>query len=293
MVLLFFTQLTGALGADSSILLEERFEDGNFAARGWYDNAGFALSTAEHIPGSTKSAEFRWRRGGTTAETGAAMRRKFRPSDAVHVSYWVKYSTNYTGSNKPYHPHEFLLMTTKNGDWDGPAFTRLTGYIEQNEGRPMLAIQDGQNVDQTRIGQDLTSITENRSVAGCNGVGQDGYTGVDCYRSGTVHWNGKAWKTKQSYFQDSPGKYYKSDWHHVEAGFKLNSVADGKGRADGQINYWYDGTLIIAQSNVVMRTGVHPDMKWNQFLITPYIGDGSPVEQTMWVDDLRITTSRQ
>ena len=291
-LLLLFATTLGALGADSTILLEEKFEDTNFAARGWYDNTAFSLSAAEHVPGSTKSAEFRWRRGGTTAETGAAMRRKFRPSDAVYVSYWVKYSTNYTGSNKPYHPHEFLLMTTKNGDYDGPAFTHLTGYIEQNEGRPLLAIQDGQNIDQTRIGQDLTSITENRSVAGCNGVSADGHTDVACYRSGTVHWNGKVWKAGQSYFQDSPGKYYKSAWHHVEAYFKLNSIANGKGQSDGQVKYWYDNELIIAHTNAVMRTAAHPDMKWNQFLITPYIGDGSPVEQSMWVDDLQITTSR-
>ena len=132
-LLQLFAAAAGVLGADSTILLEEKFEDANFAVRGWYDNTAFSLSTAEHIRESTKSAEFRWRRGGTTAEIGAAMRRKFRASDAVYVSYWVKYSTNYTGSNKPYHPHEFLLMTTENGDYDGPAFSHLTGYIEQNE----------------------------------------------------------------------------------------------------------------------------------------------------------------
>src|SRR5688572_9503781 len=95
-----YAMTLGELGADSTILLEEKFEDANFAARGWYDNTGFSLAAAEHIPGSAKSAEFRWRRAGTAAETGAAMRRKFRASDAVYVSYWVKYSTNYTGSNK-------------------------------------------------------------------------------------------------------------------------------------------------------------------------------------------------
>lgn len=35
---------------------------------------------------------------------------------------------------------------------------------DKNEGRPMLAIQDGQNIDETRIGQDLATITEKRSV---------------------------------------------------------------------------------------------------------------------------------
>ena len=35
-----------------------------------------------------------------------------------------------------------------------------------------------------------------------------------------------------------------------------------------------------------------PAMKFNQLLVAPYIGDGSPVDQTMWVDDLRVGTDR-
>jgi hypothetical protein len=281
-----------AVAAQPILVLEEHFEDTNFAARGWYDGAKVTLSSTEHIAGSKNSVEFHWRKGGTTPASGGAFRRKFSPSESVYVSYWVKYSTNYTGSNKPYHPHEFLLMTTRNGDWDGPAFTHLTGYIEQNEGTPVLAIQDGQNIDETRIGEDLTAITENRSVAGCNGNHPDGYASVDCYRSGTGHWNGKVWKTGQPYFQNDVGAFYKSDWHHVAAYFKLNSIVDGKGVGDGELRYWYDGTLIIEHTNALMRTGANPDMKWNQFLMAPYIGDGSPVDQSMWVDDLRIASDR-
>ena len=33
-------------------------------------------------------------------------------------------------------------------------------------------------------------------------------------------------------------------------------------------------------------------MRLNQFLIAPYIGDGSPVAQTMWVDNLTVATDR-
>lgn len=291
-VCLVIAHTARTLAADPTKLLEEQFEDANFTARGWYDGAGLALSSAEHLPGSMKSAEFHWRKGASSPSPGNALRRKFTPTDTVHVSYWVKYSTNYTGSNKPYHPHEFLLLTTQNGDYAGPAYTHLTGYIEQNEGTPVLAIQDGQNIDETRIGQDLTAITENRSVAGCNGNNPDGYASVDCYLSGNSHWNGRVWKAARVYFHDTPGPNYKSDWHHVEASFKLNSISDGKGVADGRLNYRYDGMLIIEHTNVIMRTGAHPDMKWNQLLVAPYIGDGSPVDQTMWVDDLQITTTR-
>ena len=48
------------------------------------------------------------------------------------MSYWVKYGASYVGSGKPYHPHEFYILTTLNGAFDGLSFDYLTAYIEQN-----------------------------------------------------------------------------------------------------------------------------------------------------------------
>jgi hypothetical protein len=31
-------------------------------------------------------------------------------------------------------------------------------------------------------------------------------------------------------------------------------------------------------------------MKFNQLIFSPYIGDGSPVDQSLWIDDLAIST---
>jgi hypothetical protein len=278
----------------SATLFQENFEDTNFVSRGWYDNTNLQLSTTEYIQGSTRSVEYRFLQGATTPTSGGAIRRLFTPTDEVYVSYWVKYSANYTGSNRPYHPHEFLLLTTENSNYAGPAYTHLTAYIEHNEGIPLLSLQDGQNIDLTQVGQDLTAVTEQRSIGGCNGVpAAENVSNVDCYPvGGGVYWNGKAWKTNSVYFQDTPGPYYKNNWHRVEAYFKLNSVTNGKGIADGIIRYWYDGSLIIERTNIIMRTAQHPNMKFNQFLISPYIGDGSPLDQTMWVDDLTVETSR-
>ncbi|HEY2379358.1 MAG TPA: hypothetical protein VGH98_25480 [Gemmatimonadaceae bacterium] len=67
-------------------------------------------------------------------------------------------------------------------------------------GTRSIQSQDAQNIDVTRINQDLTGITENRAVSGCNG---------------------------------------------------------------------------------------NPD----QFIIAPYIGDGSPVAQSLWYDDLVVMTA--
>ena len=50
--------------------------------------------------------------------------------------------------------------------------------------------------------------------------------------------------------------------------------------------------MVISSDRVLLRTGQHPEMRFNQFLMTPYIGDGSPVDQTLWVDDLTVATGR-
>ena len=280
-------QPTCAFGS-LDVLFAESFEDSSFAARGWYDGGGPALSTIERHSGNS-SAEYRLPPGARTPTSGGAMRHLFPGEQGVYLSYWVKYSANYTGSNRPYHPHEFHFVTNENSMWVGPAFTRLTTYIEQNEGTPMLSIQDGENIDQARVGQDLTSVTENRAVSGCNGD-SDGHGPGDCYLSGTLYRNGKSWRAPLVAFSDTPGPYFKNDWHRVEAYFQLNSIVGGIGVADGHVKYWFDGQPLIELEDVMLRTGVHGGMLFDQFLIAPYIGDGSPVDQTMWVDDLVVAT---
>src|SRR6185295_12224238 len=153
----------------------------------------------------------------------------------------------------------------------------------------MLSLQDGENIDQARVGQDLTGVTENRAVSGCNGD-SDGHGPGDCYLSGGLYRNGKSWRAPVVAFSDSPGPFYKNDWHRVEACFRLNSIVGGRGIADGRVAYWFDGQPLINHADVVLRTGAHAGMLFEQFLIAPYIGDGSPVDQTMWIDDLFVAT---
>jgi hypothetical protein len=93
-------------------------------------------------------------------------------------------------------------------------------------------------------------------------------------------------------FQPNPGPGYKNDWNFVEAYFQMNSVVGGIGVADGVVQYWFNGTLILDRHDVLFRTGQHPTMQFSQFLIGPWIGDGSPVDQSFFVDNLRLATSR-
>lgn len=279
-------------GFSQRVLFRELFDDPDVASRHWYDNTKVVISKTEHIPGSAGSAEYHWLKGATAPTSGNSMRRLFTPADSVCVDFWVKYSAGYTGSDHPYHPHEFLILTTENDSAAGPAFTYLTAYIEQNEGVPQLGLQDGMNIDLSKLKTDLTNTSEGRAVCGCNGVRkEEKATYTDCYKvKDTMYWNGKVWKADKVYFQSTPGQYYQSGWHHVAAFFKLNSISDSRGQPDGIIRYWYDNKLIIESTSVIMRTAKHPSMKFNQFMIAPWIGDGSPVDQTFWVDDLTVLT---
>jgi len=273
-----------------ALLFQETFEDANLSSRGWYDNTTPLLSTTEHVAGSTSSIQYTFNQGATTPTFASTVRHKFTPTDSVYLSYWVKYSTNWVGSQKPYHPHEFHFLTTADGDWSGLSFDHLTTYIEQNGGTPHIGIQDGSNVDQTKINIDLTAVTESRGVAGCNGS-SDGYPD-DCYSNGTAYVNEKKWTAPSQYFTDSTGPYYKNDWHFVEAYVRMNAIVGGKGVNNGVVQYWFDGQLIIDHHDVLLRTGANATMQFNQFVIAPYIGDGSPITQSMWIDNVTVGTGK-
>jgi hypothetical protein len=276
-----------------AILFQENFDDTSYSSRGWYDGNTGAIDNSEHISGSTASMKCHFLLGGTKcnpADGQYIFRNKFTPSNSVYLSYWVKHSSNWVGSGTTYHPHVFLFITNLNADYAGLAYTYLTAYVEENQGYPVLSLQDGQNIDETKIGVNLTTVTENRAVAGCNGTQLNmGQSGTDCYLYGSVHWNGTVWKGPTAYFVD-PNQ--KTAWHFIEAYFQLNTISNGIGQQDGIIRYWYDGQLVIEHSNIILRTGKNPTMQFNQFVIAPYIGNGSPVDQTFWIDNLTVATSR-
>jgi hypothetical protein len=290
----FTATATGSGGG--TVLFQEDFENANLGSRGWYDlpSGGIqSITTTEHIPGSTASLQINFNQGGVTPSPPVATRHLFTASNTVYLRYWVKYSSNWVGSGHSYHPHEFYFLTSEDPQYVGPAYTHLTVYVEtnyQNGGYAVLSTQDAVNIDATRVNQDLTGVTESRAVSGCNG-NSDG-TSTTCYQDAGKWYNGKTWKSAQAVFQPNPGAGYKGDWHQVEVYFQLNSIQNGIGQLDGVAQYWFDGQLVIDRHNVLFRTGAHPTMQFNQFLIGPYIGDGSPVAQQMWVDNLIVMTAR-
>src|SRR5881394_661064 len=275
------------------VLIQESFEDASFASRNWYDNSAMATTTAQHISGSTRALEARFLPGATTPTWGGAARHLFPATPTLYVSYWVKYSDNWVGSGQAYHPHEFLILSDQDGDWDGPSNNWLAAYIEhnyQNGGIPRVQLQDNKAIN-TSLGalpNNLTTTTENRSVGGCNGVVEANVVPT-CFNM-PPWYNGKEFSAPQVWFQPNPGTGYKGNWNHVEVYFQMNSIAGGKGVADGVVQYWFNGAPVLDRHDVMFRTGARPNLQFHQFMIAPYIGDGSPVDQTMWVDDLTVGT---
>ncbi|MFZ1676039.1 MAG: T9SS type A sorting domain-containing protein [Saprospiraceae bacterium] len=296
-ILLVFS-LYASLLPGQNILIFDDFESGDFAGKGWYDGFKDQRTTTEFKNG-THAYQGHFAQGATTSGAG---RHLFTETDKVYISYWVKYSANWIGSGVAYHPHEWSFLTNEDWIYQGPADTYLTTYIEQNGGKPLLALQDSKNVDPNCILLNNNSFlgcngnfssypfTEDRSACSCNGLA--GHLDKrDCFPdAGSSHgyYSSRSWHADSVYFRNTPGPYYKNDWHKIEAYFELNNIVSGIGIPDGKIRYWYDGQLLITSDSILMRTGAHPDMKFNQLFYGPYIGVGSPIDQTWWVDDLII-----
>lgn len=242
------------------LLFQESFDDADLPARGWYDGTRFAIS--QENPRAGKGCiEYRWNDGGTTPASSGGIRHRFTPTPVVYLRYSIRLSANWGWSGRDYHPHLAHFLTTENGEYHGPASSHLTLYIEPVNGKLRLGATDMQNADAPH------GLTQ--------GPLRGGY-------------NGKLYDSRETLFKDGA-------WHRVEAMFKLNSVdaKAGTWKSDGELRGWFDGKLVIEQTDVVFRTVDFPDMQFNQFLLTPYFGPGLlPHAQTLWIDELAVGTQR-
>lgn len=244
---------------DGEPLFHEGFDDGQLLQRGWYDGDRFRIADREPFAGKG-CLEYHWAAGGTTPDSSSGIRRLFEPSETVYLKVAIRLSANWGWTGREYHPHLMHFMTTENAKYHGPAASRLTVYIEPQEGRLRLAAQDIQNKDAPH------GLTQ--------GPLKGGY-------------NGKMYDSARKLFTDDR-------WHVVEAQFTLNGLDGDKPKADGVVRAWFDGELVVDRTDVVLRSADFPKMKFNQYLLTPYFGPGLlPHEQTMWIDELSVSTKNR
>jgi hypothetical protein len=147
-------------------------------------------------------------------------------------------------------------------------------------------LQDAQNIVTSAIGQNLAGQgIENRAAQGCNGNGDSFVT--ECYPLSGAQYQNSKW-----FMGGGTAMIERGRWVKIEIYMQLNTIASGRSNADGIIRYWYNGALRFEHSNVLFRTAQYPSMQFNQFMLAPYIGVGSPVNQSIWIDNLVVGSAR-
>jgi hypothetical protein len=241
-------------------LVAETFDDRRLLQRGWYDGKDFSITTERPSCGAA-CIEYHWQQHATAPAKSSPLRRLFEPTDSVYVRFHIRLSKDWGWTGRPYHPHLIHLLTTANDKFAGPAATHLTLYIEPCNAKLRLAAQDIQNKDQPH------GLTQGPLKGG---------------------FNGRIYDSADQLFIDDR-------WHCVEAFFRLNSLdtAGDKPNPDGIVRGWFDGKLVVDQSQVILRSTDFPKIKVNQFLLAPYFGPGLlPHEQTLWFDELTVGRER-
>ena len=279
--------------AGGSLLFSESFENNSYSSRGWYDNTNHGTIVSGGQSGNC--LQWSWASGATTPTNGASMRMEFTPTDSLYLSYYVKFQTGWQGSQKAYHPHMIYILSDLDdaaNAYSPLANNYLDTYVEflSDVGspytiRPSIALQDEKrtNTSNGTPPNNLTAVTENRSVAYCNTPIPSGAFGGSCYAD-TTYYSANTWKATTASISTNA-------WHHVEVYLKMNSISGSKGQSDGIMQEWIDGAQVINKNNVLYRTNQDATKKWAQFVLAPYIGDGSPIAQSMWIDELSLSTA--
>lgn len=244
---------------DAAPLFSETFDDANLTKRDWYDGNTFKI--AGESQAGAGCIEYEWTAPNAKLSGSSPVRRLFAPSDEVWLRFYLKLSKGWGWSGKDYHPHLLHFMTTENPKFHGPAASHLTVYIEPVNGKLRLAATDIQNEKAPH------GLTQGPLKGGFNGV---------------------TWDSAQTLFTDNK-------WHCIEACYKLNTLdlTNDRPNKDGIVRGWFDGKLVIEHTDVILRSTDFPNMKFNQFLMTPYFGPGLlPHAQKLWIDELAVGTMR-
>ncbi len=295
------TSSSGDIPGGGTVLFTEPFDDADFGSRGWYDGSAGTIVTSDTVSGGAYECHFS--QGASGCDGGTPARHLFTASESVYLRFHLKFSSDWVGSGVSYHPHMFHFVTDVDHEYIGYAGTHLTTYTEVVQGRAMLALQDSLNVDNscillnndTFIGCngdfDTYVFDENRSVCACNGIVGD-LDGRDCFDIGNYYYSARAWTSAQEAFGDGGPPFDKDSWHLVEIYFEMNSISGGVGVPDGKIRWVQDGQTLISSDAILLRTAANQTMAFNQFAIAPYIGPGSPIGQSFWVDEMVVATAR-
>lgn len=293
----FLLLLFLALPAYAEVLFNEPFENDDFEARGWYDSTGGTIDTGVAAPGSTASFNCHWNNGGTTCSGGTPQRHEFTATQTLAVSFWLKLGAagnTWVGSGATYHPHLFQFLTDADGPFVGPNSALFSALIETHVFTPRLAMADSMAINVTAAtstpgaGANLLASTTAHAVAGCNGS-QNG--SAQCYACPPPDYPNTGAYCNGTFWDAAAPAFVNDTWAFVETYFQMNTVTGSTPNADGIMRMWVDGVQVVNITNAYFLSGQNPARAFDKLILAPYMGDGSPKAQDLWIDNLTIATS--
>lgn len=272
---------------NSTLLFSEAFANSSLSGRGWYSIVSQDWVVSPAPSGFSGALRCTWSNGQTVPTTGG-MRMLFTASDSIYLRYQTSFSSNWIGSSQLFGPHIVYFLSDLDGAFDGPSDSRLNiaaDLIYRSGNSARVYFQDNQYMDENNVG---VNVSEARAT--CGGNGQQGYADSWDFFADAGFSHGYY----QTRILDSTAFMAAADtaWHQIEVEIILNSIVGGIGQLDGVCRYWWDGSLIWERTNLIMRTGTRPNLKINQFGIAPYMSEGSPITQTMYIADIEVRTRK-
>ena len=275
--------------SSADLLFSEGFENNSWADRDWYDGT---TSTGTEAGGQEGNAlKLTWAQSATRPTGFTTIRNTFTATDELFVEYYVNYETGWRGSGVAYHPHILHILSEFDAEYQGLSFTASSLYFEAVSDttspyliRPAFAHQDSVRVN-TGSGtppNDLRATTENRSANHCNTPGSaSGATGI-CYSlGGGNYYSANIWQAPSVTVPSG-------EWVRMRYYVKMNTFNLGVGQFDGILRVWVNDSLAVEQTSVLYASGDYASTLWDKIIIAPWIGDGSPISQSMWLDELKV-----
>ena len=278
------------ISTSSTLLLAESFEDNSWTSRGWYDGTNSTGTAAGGYSGN--ALRWQWTTS-ATQPTGFSTLRHNLSSAATEfqIEYYVKYESGWQGSGRAYHPHLMHILSTADTAYQGLSRANSNLYFESltSTSAPYTIHTQFAHQDYVRTStsygtppQNLVNTTETRSANQCNTpYGMTNATLGTCYSDGSGWYSANVWTSDTVNIPTDT-------WTKITTYVKKNTFANGVGNFDGVIRVWVGDKLAIESTTVLYATNAYSDTAWNKLVLAPYIGDGSPTNQTMWLDELSV-----
>ncbi len=282
--------VTGIPVKDTKIM-SESFENNSWTSRGWYDGTNSTGVTSGGHSGN--ALKWTFRESDTRPAQFSVLRQSFTDTDEFLLEYYLKFDAGWRGSGKTYHPHFLHIISSEDSNYQGFARSNSNLYFEAVAKQsspfinyPVIAHQDMYRTNSSagNVPNNLITTTENRSANHCNTPSSlSGATGGNCYKSGDGWYSANLWNSATV---NIPA----ATWTKITVHIKHNTFTNGVGNFDGIMKLWVEDTLAISSTNVLYAAGAYEGAKWDKVALAPYIGDGSPIVQTMWIDELSLWT---